>query len=479
MARMGDQPLTMGKLWRPVHRQFYASPAIKAEVQRLALFTGQDISLTPDPAPSVTAQAMAHGAVRRVLLVDDSRVQRKILSTSLRRWGYAVIEAGSALEALEICRHTAIDVVVSDWMMPGMSGLEFCSAFRVLHRDSYGYFILLTSKSDKGEIARGLDAGADDFLAKPVSADELRARITAGERILRMEQELREKNRLVTTTLAEIQTLYDSLNRDLVEARKLQQSLVRERHHSFGNADVSLLLRPSGHVGGDLVGFFSINHKRVGLFSIDVSGHGVTSALMTARLAGFLSSSSPERNIALYEEDGIFHARPPHEVAAHLNRLLMEEIETENYFTLLYADLNLATGRVSMVQAGHPHPAVQRSDGTVEYLGTGGLPIGLLADANYESFDMQLNPGDRLFLMSDGFTECADMAGNELGEAGLTRLLQRNAALRGEACLEALIWDLQAYAGEQDFHDDVSGVLFEFGMNKVDPGLDPRDLLPE
>ena len=422
---------------------------------------------------------LAAGTVRRVLLVDDSRVQRKILSASLRRWGYEVLEAGSAIEALALCSQISVDVVVSDWMMPGMSGLEFCSAFRALNRESYGYFILLTSKSDKGEIARGLDAGADDFLAKPVNANELRARITAGERILRMEQELREKNRLVTSTLAEIQTLYDSLNRDLIEAQKLQQSLIRERYHSFGNAEVSLLLRPSGHVGGDLVGFFSINHKRVGLFAIDVSGHGVTSALMTARLAGFLSSSSPDRNIALYEEDGIFHARPPHDVAAQLNRLLMEEIETETYFTLLYADVNLATGRVAMVQAGHPHPVVQRADGSVEFLGSGGLPIGLLADATYESFEMQLSPGDRLFLMSDGFTECADLAGNELGEAGLTGLLQNNVTLRAEAFLEAMVWDLQTYAGEQDFQDDVSGVLFEFGGVKIDPGLDPRDLLPE
>ncbi len=433
-----------------------------------------DLILTETNRP-----VLAAGTVRRVLVVDDSRVQRKILSASLRRWGYEVLEAGSATEALALCTRISVDVVVSDWMMPGMSGLEFCSAFRALNRDSYGYFILLTSKSDKGEIARGLDAGADDFLAKPVNANELRARITAGERILRMEQELREKNRLVTSTLAEIQTLYDSLNRDLIEAQKLQQSLIRERYHSFGNAEVSLLLRPSGHVGGDLVGFFSINHKRVGLFSIDVSGHGVTSALMTARLAGFLSSSSPERNIALYEEDGIFHARPPHEVAAQLNRLLMEEIETETYFTLLYADVNLATGRVAMVQAGHPHPVVQRANGAVEYLGGGGLPIGLLADASYESFEMQLSPGDRLFLMSDGFTECADLAGNELGEEGLTRLLQNNASMRAEAFLEAMVWDLQAYAGEQDFHDDVSGVLFEFGGVKIDPGLDPRDLLPE
>ena len=414
-------------------------------------------------APLTEADLPKMATVRRVLVVDDSRVQRKILSASLLRWGYLVLEAASGAEALALCAHLSVDVVVSDWMMPGMTGLELCSAFRAMPRDSYGYFILLTSKNEKSEIAAGLDAGADDFLTKPVNANELRARIVAGERILRMQQELLEKNRLVSRTLAEIQALYDSLNRDLVEARKLQQSLVRERHRSFGNAEVSLLLRPSGHVGGDLVGFFPINADRVGLFAIDVSGHGVTSALMTARLAGFLSGSSPEQNIALTAgEGGGFSARPPHEVAAHLNRLLLEEIETENYFTLLYAEVDLGNGRVAMVQAGHPHPALLRADGRVEYLGSGGLPIGLIGGASYQTFEAVLGPGDRLFLMSDGVTECPDVAGTELGEAGVTRILARNAALTGAAFMEALIWDLQDYTGGQDFRDDVSGVLFEY-----------------
>lgn len=418
-------------------------------------------------ATPALAQAKADRVAPRILLVDDSKVQRKILSASLKRWGYEVLEAGSAEEGLAICGRVAVDAVVSDWMMPGMTGLEFCSTFRTLPRENYGYFILLTSKSEKGEIALGLDAGADDFLTKPVSADELRARLMAGERIQRMAAELRENTRLVTKTLAQIQTLYDSLNRDLVEARKLQQSLIRERHQNFTNAEVSLLLRPSGHIGGDLVGFFSIDRNRVGLFSIDVSGHGVTSALMTARLAGFLSGNSPERNIALVEgDDGIFSARRPHEVASHLNRLLMAEVETETYLTLLYAEVDLKTGLVQMVQAGHPHPVVQRADGRLDYVGDGGMPVGLLADAEYDTFEVQLGAGDRLFIMSDGVTECPDAGGTELGEAGFGAILQRNAGLCGLAFMEALVWDLQTYAGEQDFPDDVSGVLFEYAGNR-------------
>ena len=307
--------------------------------------------------------------LQRVMVVDDSRMQRRILSSQLARSGYTVVEAGSAEEALSLCEADEPDLVISDWMMPGMTGIEFCQALRGRAGQNYVYFILLTSKNESAEIVRGLDGGADDFLTKPVIGDELRARIAAGERILRMERELTDKNRLLTSALGELRALYESIDRDLVEARKLQQSLVRERHRKFGSAaEVSLLLRPSGHVGGDLVGYFPINQQRIGLFSIDVSGHGITSALMTARLAGYLSGSSPDQNIALVPHaSGIYDGRPPSELAALLNRLVAQEMRTETYFTFAYADVDLASGLVAMVQAGHPHPAIQRADGRVEY----------------------------------------------------------------------------------------------------------------
>ncbi|PRY20666.1 sigma-B regulation protein RsbU (phosphoserine phosphatase) [Aliiruegeria haliotis] len=404
---------------------------------------------------------------RRVLIVDDSRLQRRILCTSLRRWGYDVLEAGSGPEALELCASVEPDFVISDWMMPGMDGPEFCQAFRGMDRDSYGYFILLTSKSEAVEVAHGLDAGADDFLTKPVSGDELRARLNAGERVLQMEGELVSKNRLLTSTLQELQTLYNSLESDLVEARKLQQSLVKERYRSFGESHVSLLLRPSGHVGGDLVGFFPINARRVALFAIDVSGHGVASALMTARLAGFLSGTSPDQNVALYEgEYGIYDAHPPHKVAAELNSLILTEMDTETYFTLLFADVDLVSGEISMVQAGHPYPAVQRANGEVEFIGEGGMPVGLLPDAQFETVTATLQEGDRLFIVSDGVTECEDASGEMLELEGLRDIMQRNASLGSHDFLDALTWDLSRFTGDTELSDDISAVLFEFGGEK-------------
>jgi len=401
--------------------------------------------------------------IRRVLVVDDSRAQRRILTASLTRWGFDVREAESGDDALGICADYAPDLVLSDWMMPGMTGLEFCRLFRDMARDSYGYFILLTSKSDKDEVALGLDAGADDFLTKPVNAAELRARIAAGARILQMERELTEKNRLITSTLDELQSLYDSLDSDLIEAKKLQQSLVSERYRDFGTAEVSLLLQSAGHVGGDLVGMFPISEGRIGLYGIDVSGHGISSALMTARLAGYLSSSVPEQNLALHKTRvGGFAPRPPAEAIAMLNRVIMSEMETEHYFTIALADVDLQSGQVIIAQAGHPYPALQRATGAVEFIGQGGLPVGLIDAAEFQQFEVTMAPGDRLLIHSDGVTECAARDGALLDEDGLARILRDLRQTRGRAFLESLIWKLSDFAGDADFQDDISAVLLEF-----------------
>jgi sigma-B regulation protein RsbU (phosphoserine phosphatase) len=141
--------------------------------------------------------------------------------------------------------------------------------------------------------------------------------------------------------------------------------------------------------------------------------------------------------------------------------MMFDDIQVEQYFTLAYADINLETGFVELVQAGHPHPAVIRKGGTVEYVGTGGLPIGLIPDAEYDRVQTWLTTGDRLFLVSDGVTECPSPGGEELGEEGLTRILLANQSMSNPALLEALIWDLAAYFGGEDFPDDVSGALYK------------------
>ncbi|WP_245840714.1 PP2C family protein-serine/threonine phosphatase [Puniceibacterium sediminis] len=415
---------------------------------------------------SLVAKGPLTAPLQRVLVVDDSAVQLRILTSMLKRWGFEVLQAESGEAALEICARLPPDVVLSDWMMPGMDGLEFCRRFRELPRDGYGYFILLTSKSEKRAVAHGLDAGADDFLTKPVNAEELRARINAGARVLSMERELSDKNRMITETLAKLQAVYDAIDADLQQARRIQEALIPHRVGQFGTSRMSLLLKPCGHVGGDLVGMFSAGSDHLGAYSIDVSGHGITSALITARVAGYLSSAHPDQNLALERDGDGFCLRAPEDVARLLNDRLAPDPGVAEYLTMLYFSANLKTGQVRMVQAGHPSPLLLRADGGAQFLGTGGLPVGLVEEASYEGQDLVMQSGDRLLLYSDGFTEALMKDGTMLDDEGFLRMVQEcGDTADGPEFLDDLFWRLSAQMStDVGMQDDVSAALFEFDV---------------
>lgn len=398
-----------------------------------------------------------------ILVVDDSRAQRKLLAKTLTRWGHRTLEADSGEAALSICQSEDVSFVISDWIMPGMSGVEFCRAFRALKGEQPAYFILLTAQTERDVLAEGLDSGADDFLSKPFNTVEMKARIKAGERILLAQNDLKEKRDQLQNTLAELQSVYSAVDRDLQEARSFQQALVPQRHFDLPKGEVSLLYEPSGHVGGDLCGLFPISENRYGIYAVDVAGHGVASALMTARIAGLLNPASPERNIALtVDADGARIMRPPDEVCTMLNDLLLAEIETDRYFTMVLADVDFETGKVTMAQAGHPNPAILRADGQVDYVSSFGMPIGLIPGAEFTSLEAHLGKGDRLLLHSDGLTECpVDAEGTLLEEDGLSDLLTQIASSEGPNFINQLHLALKTASRLEEFPDDLSAVFIE------------------
>lgn len=417
--------------------------------------TGQVLSL---------AAGSGDAPIKRVLVVDDSRLQRSILAKSLRRVGHDVIEADCGEAALAICTATPPDIVFSDWVMPGMSGLDFCRAFRAMKRDSYGYFILLTSKSDAHDITLGFEAGADDFLIKPATPDDLRARISAATRILTMERELSEKNRMISDTLSQLQAVYERIDQDLLQAKTIQESLVPEVEGRFGPSRVSLLLKPCGHIGGDLVGMFSPGKNRVAFYNIDVSGHGITSAMITARLGSYLSSSHLDQNVAVEKRlERFFALRQPSEVASILNARLAADTGISEYFTMVYCIADLRSGEMRLVQAGHPHPLLIRADGTREFLGHGGVPVGLLPEARFDQIEFHMQTGDRLLLYSDGISECVMQDGSMLDQSGLLALIDEIDSESGREFLDDLFWRLSTrMRRDSGMEDDVSATLFEF-----------------
>ncbi|WP_308917668.1 fused response regulator/phosphatase [Jannaschia sp. LMIT008] len=408
------------------------------------------IAVPPPPPPA---------AGMKVLVVDDSAAQRRMMGVMLDRMGLSVVTAAGPLEALDLCRGpegAQIGMVVSDWQMPGMDGPDFCRAFRAIAGDRYAYFILITAG---GEKAGGLEAGADDYVQRPVDFAELRARVRAGLRMLAMQEKLLHRNHEVATTLHDLQVLQDLLSQDLVEARKLQRSFLPAATGTYGGSPLATRLITQGQVGGDLVGHFALPDDRLALYSFDVSGHGVASALMTGRLAGLYSTWKPRHNI-VFPDPGAA-PDPPEVVVARTNEFMLRSLGSDIYVTVALAYVDLATGVVEFCQAGHPHPMIRRADGAVALVGEGGPPVGLVEGMGFERTTCTLAPGDSLLLYSDGLTECTDTWGDMLEEEGLVDVV-RGAGPDPVAALDHIETGLRDFTGIAGFDDDVSMVYFTF-----------------
>ena len=412
-------------------------------------------------APARLADPDATPSLSPILVVDDSRAQRRLLTRTLEKWGYQTVEAASGRDALDLCEGANFDIIISDWLMPGMSGVEFCRAFRT-RSEQPTFFLLLTAQTERELLAEGLESGADDFLSKPFHPIELRARLRAGRRSVEAQKALADRNRSLSTALQDLSDAYAAIERDLKGARVFQEGLVPERHITFGRMEISLLFRSSGHVGGDLVGYFPVNAREIGVYSVDVSGHGVASALMTARIAGFFSATAPDRNIALREVGGSYEMAPLPEILEKLNTILMRDAESDQYLTIAIARIDIEQGAVDICQAGHTSPAVQRRDGGVDFIELWSTPLGLVEEGEYASISLKLEPGDRVILYSDGVTECPDPEGRLLDDEGLERILSDCSACTGGAFIEQLTAGLIRYRGNEDFPDDVSAAVIEF-----------------
>jgi sigma-B regulation protein RsbU (phosphoserine phosphatase) len=346
--------------------------------------------------------------------------------------------------------------------MPGMSGPEFCQKVRETHPNGNIYLILLTSKTDKADVSTGLRAGADEFLSKPLHKEELQARMLAGLRIVELQQNLIAQNAELDRAHKSLTDTHARLEDDLRAAAKLQQVYIPPEFHQFENWAISTVYKPCTYIGGDLVGYFPISDDEIGIYSIDVAGHGVSAALKTVTLAQSLNPYDKKANLAFEViPGGEIRTREPHELMSELNARHQDDSETDQYFTMAYAIINRKTCTARMCQAGHPNPLVLRHNGEAEFIGDGGAPVGLFPFVEYDTIEFPLFPRDRLFLFSDGVTECEKPDGTLWDEEGLSELFSGKTEVNLERFSSYLIDKLSSVHGASEFTDDISGVLID------------------
>nr|WP_246842270.1 SpoIIE family protein phosphatase [Leclercia sp. W6] len=392
---------------------------------------------------------------QHVLIVEDSLVYRRLLSRMLAQWGYKVSEAENGLAALQILESQPVSLVISDWEMPEMDGLTLCREIRSRQIGHYIYVILLTGRENPDDLTLGFDAGADDFLSKPVEQSELRARLHAGARILSLEATLAARNARLSEALRQIE-------QDLEVAARIQQSVLPAHQQCYRDYFSDWLFLPSAWVSGDIFNVFPLDNH-LGFYCVDVSGHGVGAAMMSLAVARqFLHGRAVER--FLFTDDEV---ASPAEVVRILNgRFCSDEVEIVSYFTMIYGVIDLDTGEGKLCQAGHPTPFIVNPDGEVRAVGSGGAPVGLMPDLSWTDVDFTLAAGERLCLFSDGITECENLAGEQFGPQRLQEALRHGATLGlndllAQFARHLIHWRSGVNQEQSSMADDVSLLVIE------------------
>lgn len=400
----------------------------------------------------------------KILVVDDAIDIKIYLGELLRKWGFQVVLANDGVEARELLEKEPIKLVISDWVMPHMSGVELCRSIRASAVPHYVYFILLTGRNADNDLLAGMEAGADDFLTKPFNADELHARIKAAQRVLHLEQVLAERNHALMHANRQLQQSHDTINRDLEAAAVMQRSMLPESDYTLGLNTQSLFC-PAAVVAGDIFSYLKLDDSHLAFYHIDVAGHGVRSAMLSFTLGKVLSSTAEEGSPvkqAGTNQLGTECITSPAAVVAELNRRFQDNNDATPYFTMIYGIIHTSTGDVRMCQAGHPHPFRISRDGSIEHLGNGGFPVGLLPDVHYENTEFTLHPGDRLFCYSDGISECMNADEHPFGSERLVEHMLQSCRRPLQETLTGLSTRLQDWRRGDPFDDDVSLIAIEY-----------------
>lgn len=271
----------------------------------------------------------------------------------------------------------------------------------------------------------------------------------------------REARETLRRTKENLERAHRRMQRNLETAASVQRSLLPDKVPSHHGASFAWHLDSCDELAGDTLDIFDLDEDHVGLYVLDVSGHGTAAALLSVALHHWLSPD-PDRSVLRTDGPrGQARILSPDLVARQLNAEFPMDPETAQYFTVCYGILNRSRREFRYVCAGHPPPIHVSAAGEVRQLPSGGLPIGFMPDAEYETGLVKLEPGDRIYLYSDGLTESE----NDDGEFfDLHRLLEGIGAAHGtdlESSVQSVLARARRWRKYRSPEDDLTLVGLE------------------
>ena len=391
-----------------------------------------------------------------ILVVDDTPANLQVLAGMLKDRGYKVRPVMSGKLALLAAQHDPPDLILLDINMPEMNGYEVCEHLKADDKLQGIPIIFISALTEPLDKMKAFSTGGVDYITKPFQMEELHARVETHLKLRRLQIELEETN-------ARLAKANGRMSRDLKAAAKIQETFLPRAAPRVPGTDFAWIYQPCDELGGDGLNVIQLGDGKVGLYILDVSGHGVASALLSVTMSRLLSPPSEPSSIVI--RDGNVGNRlditPPVEVAARLNRLFPFDSGTGQFTTMVYGILNTATGEFRYVSAGHPGPVYLPSGTDPVFLDSpAGFPIGLSDDA-YDEQSVRLRAGDRLYLYSDGVPEAMDPSGKQFGNA---RLLEAIGQGRSEPLQESvvnLLREIARWHGSEKPQDDISILAVE------------------
>lgn len=331
----------------------------------------------------------------RIAVVDDNPMNITVVQEILKRAGYTdIVTASSGMELfglLGLSSHGSeqempadggshnIDLILLDMMMPGVDGISACHAIQASERLRDIPIIMVTAIGDSKKLAEALDAGAIDYVTKPINRIELLARIRVALRLKEQKDWHKDRDRRV--------------REELQLAREVQSAVLPQSLQEEGIA-IDAIYRPSDELSGDLYAWHRIGERRYGIAVIDAMGHGISSSLVCMFIASVL-------------KDAMSKLVDPERVINELNRrtgqLQFADQLIQYYFTALYLVVDLDKGTLEYVNAGHPSGFLIRGNGEdVETFAQGGVAIGIFEEIEVEKHTLTVGSGDRIVLVTDG-----------------------------------------------------------------------------
>ncbi len=386
--------------------------------------------------------AQPNGA--RLLVVDDNADNREVLGRRLQRLGYADIAyAADGVEAHELMIAQPFDAVLLDVMMPRMGGVELLELMRAEGRLENTPVIMISAATETDIVVRCIELGAEDYLPKPFNPTLLRARLGS----------VLEKRGL----RAQVRAQLALLERDLAQARTQQLAMVPNLFPGGAGHGyvVHAAMHPAREVGGDLYDCVELGQGKLLLALGDVSGKGMPAALFMARARSAL------RALALQIVDLTGRIPTPAEIARVVNEELCRSNAACLFVTMFIGVIDVASGELAFVNAGHVRPLRVAADGVVSEVGCpADLPLGIMEGVSHRSTPLLLGRGETLVVMSDGLPEMVDPSEAFYGAARVLEDVRELAAAAPAEMVDEMCARVLRFADTAEQADDVTALVF-------------------